>query len=238
MLGFLIVSHNINSKLQSQFSKSGYILIDDGEDSTKRYMFSAGTKYQNCLSNSIEFKDIQGEKSVVPTESFIHYDNGSISSLQTGVILNLEDLDGNFVNNYTLPENLILSKQGNSYTVENSNNQVTFNDFVYKLSDSKIILVSKELTVTFSPTDIRKVEDFIEINYVDEGIIELVTKENVWRTISTECTITFSNGAKYDLSAKKVNINNTEFSLNQLIVGSDNNIVLQEKKEKIFRFLT
>lgn len=232
ILGLIIISSSLNSKAQSKFGENGYILTNNENDLAKKYFFAAGTNYKNHVADCVEFKDIQGENSIVPVDSFVHYDDGSISSLQAGVILNLDELDGNFVNNYSLPKDLVLTKRGESYSVENSNNQVTFDDFIYKLNDNKVILVSKEISVQFSPSDIRKVDDYIEVNYVDEGIVELVTQENDWKTISADCVITLANGSQYNTSQKKVYNNSINITLNQLVVNSDNNIQLAVKQEK------
>lgn len=229
-LSFIVVSGLINSNSQSKFTQDGYILTNGDENSTKQYIFSNGTSFKNCVSNKIEFEDIQGNQIIIPAETFVHYDDGSMSSLQSGVILNINELGGNFVNNYSLPKNMILTKQGESYTVENANNQVMFDDFIYKLSENRFILVSKELSVKFSSSDTRNVQDYVEISYIDNGIIQLATKENVWRTVSNDCVITLANGSEFNTSEKMVTSNKTTIGLNQLVVDAEDNIQLNNKQ--------
>ena len=89
------------------FSSDGYI-IKATENSSKSYSFADGTKYKNNISNDISFIDADSKKSVsVNPASFVHYSDGSLSYLKNGALIDLDDINKDYVPFYNISDKFL-----------------------------------------------------------------------------------------------------------------------------------
>lgn len=64
------------------FQEDGHILVETSNSSITRYYFKSGTKYKNTNSNKIVFTDTNDKEVKIDTDSFVHYNNGAISTMK------------------------------------------------------------------------------------------------------------------------------------------------------------
>ena len=92
------------------FVKSGYVL-NPLSANAERYFFDEGVGYHENLSSMVEFVDVDNNKAQVLKNSFLHYDDGSLSFLKKGAILDIDSIS------------MGLAK---FYNINNSNNIIPF----------------------------------------------------------------------------------------------------------------
>ena len=139
-----------NRSMASSFEGDGYIVnvaeTEEGLTAEPVY-FSAGTKYKKTYPDEAVFKDIRGTKYTVDQDSFVHYQDGSMSAMTSGVVLNLDDVNGGLVNTYSFGAGTVLASNGTGFTAENNGTSIPFDNFVWKLSDDKYYVYSDDLKV-------------------------------------------------------------------------------------------
>ncbi|MFT4145817.1 MAG: hypothetical protein QM644_15300 [Mobilitalea sp.] len=222
------------------FNNSGYILLSPdstySDDINTQIYFEEGTKYKKVYPNKIVFEDQKKNKIVVDNNSFVHYNDGSISSLTQGVMMDLNNLNDAITNYYGLSTESIMENNGNEFMLDNSGNSMSFDDFVWKIDGNKYLLVSGNINMKFSDSNERTFQDYVELAYYDTGIIRIVSKEGTWQTVSANCIATLDNGVSLNLSNKTVVADSiVKLSLEQMVIGSDDNIniVPVEKKQEV-----
>jgi len=148
-------------------------------------------------------------------------------ALSDGILLDFNDLSDNFINNYFISAGLTIQSAGEGYTAETTAGTITFGDHLWKLSDQKYLVQSPELTVYYSEDDQREVTDYVQINVTDDGIVQILTPENIWMTISEECYIETASGVRIYPVSQLINDDNYKMSLAKLSVTADDSIVLE-----------
>lgn len=225
------------------FADSGYILVapentySDDEINNQIY-FEKGTTYQKVYPNKIMFHDQKNKKRILDADSFVHYNNGGVASLEEGVMVDMSSFDSPLTNYYGLSSDSVMDFQGDSYALDNSGEEMNFQNALWKINDTKYLLLSKNIVVKFSEENEHEFKDFIEINYYDTGIIRIVTTEGTWETVSQDCTATLDNGVSLNLYNRTVvKDNQVKLSLKQMIIDSDQNIdiVPEEVKTEVIK---
>lgn len=230
IIGVLSFAVYRDSKKQPVFMDSGYILVSP--DSTysdainTQVYFEEGTKYKTMYPDKIVFKDQENNKKVIDAGSFVHYNDGSIGSLANGVMIDLNNLDSSIINYYGLSTESTMESAGTDYILDNRGSSMSFQDFLWKINDSKYLLVSDVITISLSDNNERTFEGYVELTYYDTGIIRIVTQEGTWQTVSSKCIARLENGISVNFSNKTVvkNEQDVKLSLEQMVIGSDDNI--------------
>lgn len=197
-----------DSKRQPVFTESGYILVSP--DSTysdainTQVYFESGTKYKLVYPEKVVFKNQENVKTAIDAESFVHYNDGSIGSLTNGVLIDLNNLDNSIINYYGLSADSIMENAGTDYILDNRGSSMSFSDFLWKINDTKYLLVSDEIVISLSDNNERTFDDYVELTYYDTGIIRIVTQEGTWQTVSSKCIARLGNGVSVNFSNKTV----------------------------------
>ena len=213
------------------FAQNGYVL-QSGEDSVKQVVFSADENYKVTKLGVVTFTDASGETASVEQRSFLHLDGGAVSAFSDGVLLDFNDLSANFINNYYITEGVEITSSGEGYTAQTNSGTLTFGDHLWKLSDDRYMVQSSELTVHFSDEDERAVSGYVEVRITEDGIVQLLTEENQWSTISEECYIQTASGVKIYPITQIVENDEYKMSLAKLAVNTDDSIVLTEDETR------
>lgn len=213
------------------FAQNGYVL-QSGEDSVKQVVFSADENYKVTKLGVVTFTDASGETASVEQRSFLHLDGGAVSAFSDGVLLDFNDLSANFINNYYITEGVEITSSGEGYTAQTNSGTLTFGDHLWKLSDDRYMVQSSELTVHFSDEDERAVSGYVEVRVTEDGIVQLLTEENQWSTISEECYIQTASGVKIYPITQIVENDEYKMSLAKLAVNTDDSIVLTEDETR------
>lgn len=203
LLGYSYMEQQAN---MNYFPESGYILTGDPEIEMKQLLFTGGTTWRNGLDETVAFDDLQGNKTEVSSKSFVHYESESLAALSDGVVVDLNDISSaRMTNHYAVSSKIVFQSAGpQGYTPSNSSSDLQLTDFLWKVSEDKYMIVSDDISVRFSEEDVRDTSDFVEVTYIDGGVIQLQTAENLWQTVSNECVATLDNGESLDLSLKNI----------------------------------
>lgn len=220
----------------STFSTAGYVHVADPEQEAKQVAFQGGTAWRRGLSDTVSFADTQGNQQKISTQSFVHYDDQALAALTQGVVVDLNDLDtAQMTNHYSVAPAVTMENVGNGYAIRGGSADLSMSDFLWKVSEDKYMLVSSSIECQFSEEDVRPVEDYVEITYIDEGVIQLQSKENVWQTVSEECRAVLGNGEIVDLSLRNVQDSSGEvlMDFSKMVVDADSNVEVTPLTEEL-----
>lgn len=230
-----IIYNNEKEKIKT-FTHSGYILassnnVDDSQEILK-YYFNENEKYKEKYNNKIIFSDTEGDEVTTSLNNFLHYNNGSISSLTDGVIIDLDKINVKPITYYNIFKDTMLNKNGDKYIIESSKNNISFNNYIWKIDENKYIIVSKNLKLIFDKEE-NETNDYLEINFLDGGIVKLLNQKVSYQTVVNNSYIILENGIKLNLNNRYLSQNDEEVaSLDQMVVNSDDNINIKPKTEK------
>ena len=213
------------------FVKSGYVL-NPMNAKVEKYYFEKDTGYRENLSSMIEFKDVDKNDVTIIKESFLHYDDGGVSFLKNGAILDLDSINGKeAVKFYNITKDSIVDKKGNGYVIENANETIKLNNFIGRISDDKYIIVGNlEAKIPGNNSNIKG--DYFEIVYNEEGIVN-IENNNVKYQVTAEGTIIYIGNMAIDLGNKKITKDNEDvMSLTSITIDGNENIEIIPKEVK------
>ena len=231
---YSIIRSASNSNL---FTQSGYVHVDSAENADKRVLFSGGSKYKSAVDSKIKFTDVSNVERNISNDNFIHYDDNSIASFSGGVIVNVDELSSeeSAMNHFHISSGMALRSNGSSYSAENTGAEVDFSNFVWKISENKYLIVSKTLNAHFSNTDERDCGKYAEVTYLGGNVIQIQTEDNIWQTISNECSLLMDDGNIVNLSMKNIQDNqgNVLLDFSRIILDSNDNIELTPMSDEM-----
>lgn len=216
----------------SVFSSNGYIL----ETSTKtkqKYYFSANTKYKENVDDKISFNDTKSKKVSVDPASFAHFNNGDISFLQKGALVNLSDLSNPMVSYYNItPENKITYDNG-KYVVTSYGKDISIDSFIGRISDDKYIIAGKNLQLKVPTSADRVSGDYFELYFIDKGIVKIDNQDVSYQVTAQDSYLYIGDNIVIDLGSGKVMLDNdTKMLLSQITIHGDENIDLDVDNKK------
>ncbi len=220
----------------TEFSGAGYVLSADPERADKQIYFAEGMAWKGGLSERVVFSDVQGNRTEVESTTFAHYDSGALSAFANGVVVDLDDIEtAQVTNHYAVGANLLFEENGGTYTISGANVEAEFGNFLWKLSENKYMLVSPTISVRFSESDVREVEDFLEITYIDAGVVQLQSKDNIWQTIAEDCTATLASGEVVHLSLRNVQTAEGDvlMDFSKIVLNSEDNVEVTPLTEEL-----
>jgi len=234
ILSFAIVR---DVSAQHTFASDGYILVSPdstySDNINNKVSFEQGDRYSVKYPDKVVFHDQNNKKVVLDSDSFVHYNDGSISSLKEGVMLGLDDLDSSVMGFYGITSESVVENAGTDFVLDNQGDSLDFTNFLWKISDNKYLLVSKTITITFSNNNEKLFNDYVELSYYETGIIRIVTQEGTWQSVSSNCTAELDNGTVINLANRKIIKNGAvKLSLGQMVINSDENIKVTPTGEK------
>ena len=225
-----------NRSMASSFEGDGYIVnvaeTEEGLTAEPVY-FSAGTKYKKTYPDEAVFKDIRGTKYTVDQDSFVHYQDGSMSAMTSGVVLNLDDVNGGLVNTYSFDAGTVLASNGTGFTAENNGTSIPFDNFVWKLSDDKYYVYSDDLKVETVNGMMEDTTGGVEVEYLEDGIIRLSTQNTAWQGIAAGAKATADDGSTLSFDNKVIADaqGDARLTLGELLMDADDNIKVQSAQD-------
>ena len=104
-----------------KFVRSGYVL-NPLSSTAEKYFFDENVGYKENLSSMIEFVDVDEKTVSILKDSFIHYNDESLSFMKKGAILDLDSVKGDSpVAFYNITSESIIERNGDSYTIDSAN---------------------------------------------------------------------------------------------------------------------
>lgn len=213
------------------FVKSGYV-INPLSAKVEKYFFNEEESYHENLSSMVVFKDVDNKDVSILKDSFLHYNDGSLSFLKNGAILDLNTVDnGEAVNFYNITNKSIIEKNGNKYVIKNSGKDIELKNFIGRINDDKYIVVgSLEAKIPGNEKNISG--DYFEIVYTEEGIVNIENKDVKFQ-VTAEGTLIYAGNIVIDLGNKKISLNDKDImSITEITINGDENIEIIPKAEE------
>lgn len=231
--------YNVQKENMKNFEEPGYILQSASGQTQKidKYYFNANEEYKVKNNQKVIFKDTSGDEVTTTKDNFIHYNNGAISSLKKGVLINLANIDQDPITYYSISANQIVKKQSENYYINHLNNKLQFKNLIWKISDTKYLIAGSAMTVTFDDGTTKEINGYIELEYLDNQIIKLYNQEIIYQTISSKVNIKMPENIEINLQSKAVNKNGeTKMNLANMVIDSDDNVeIVEETKEDKYK---
>ena len=214
---------NVEKSKKEVFSESGYIL----NGSENRYYFYQDETYTTSYNNKIVFYDTEGSKVTLDNNNFVHYSSGNIVALQQSVLLDLSKIQEDPIIYYDIAANKEIKKISNRYTVKNLDNDLQFEQAIWKVSANKYIVLSNKIQITLNNGMTKDVEGYVEIEYSDNEVVSIYNQEFNYQTISSNSYIELEDDIKLNLGTKIVSQNDqNKMSLEDMVINSDDNVTL------------
>lgn len=200
------------------FNDDGYILAVSGDYSSTGELSSAsvgttyvsgGAGYRLGYLDTVRFTDAGGASVSVDNATFIHYADKSVAAFANGVVMQLGD-SGVVPAYYNVPAGALIDSTGSGYIMDNNGVPVSLRDFIFKISDDDYLFVSDTIQVALSAEETRIFENFIEVEYLDQGVVRITSPDGVWYTIAAVCTAKLANGAEANLAEQELNFGGAE----------------------------
>ena len=216
----------------AKFIKSGYV-INPLSSTTEKYFFNENVGYKENLSSMIEFVDIDKNIVSVLRESFLHYEDDSMSFLSKGAILDLGSIKGNnAVSFYNISSKSVIQKKDSGYYVESSFGDIKLDSFMGRISDNKYILAGN-LSLKNPGNETIVKGDYFEIVYVEEGIVNIENKDVKFQVAAAGTIISVGSHIKIDLGDKKIVYDKTDImSITAITIDGDEKIEIIPKEEE------
>lgn len=155
----------------TSFQADGYVMEtseqDDGTLQAVQDQFAAGSSYKANAMGTVTLKDLEGTSVQMEKESFVHYTDGSLSAFAEGTIVDMNQVDAGLMTSYNAPAQTVLSSSGANYVTDNNSYELSFTDFLWKLTDTKYMAVSSNIQIQLAGGDTATAEGFVEFTYLD-----------------------------------------------------------------------
>lgn len=240
-IGFLVMRTYANAS--TTFTDDGYILTtvqeQTAEDSVNvQHYFNKGESFREKYPGQIVFKNTDGNKVAADTHSFVHYQSGSMSGMTSTVLMDTNTLDDAQISYYAVSNKSLLEKSGEEYHINNAGENISLEDFVWKISDTQYMVVSPEINLHVTEDTARTFTDYVEVLYQEGGIVYFVNHEGTYSTVSSEAYLQLSNGICFYPGSKNISDGEAVLvNLTQMVVDSDDNIEIipdeEYKKENV-----
>ncbi len=225
---------------QLTFSQDGYVLkeaqTDRQTDSAKAQplYFKAGAAYASRYPKSVVFSDVQSNQTVVDEASFLHFADGSITALSSGVVLNFGDLeDESMIRCYGLKAGTVMQSSAGSYMLDHMGTPITYERFIWKLDTEKYLVAGDSFELRIPNQETVPISGYVEIEYVDNGIVTIYNNEMMMRTIASDCELVFDDGVVINLSERNVmSGDDVKMSFSQMVIDCDENINVMPLDQK------
>lgn len=233
-----LTTYTYRSSLK-EFAGDGYVLVPSEEtvvtnNVNEKYYFAAGTTYRRQLDYAVLFRDTSNHKVSVDTTQFVHYTDGSLAAFSKGVVMELTGLDSEQVTYYGISDKTTLIKDGMLYNMSYLGDSLQLQEFAWKIADDTFMLVAPQITLYLSGDTTASFEDYVQIQYVDGGIVRLINEESTYQTISGEAYLRTDNGAELKLVDKMFYVNGVEtVSLADMIIDSSSNLYVDEDEDTV-----
>ena len=237
ILFYKVMSIDENRKVV--FNESGYIL--NGE--TDRYYFNQEEKYTTTYNDKIVFNDTEGAKVTVDNDNFVHYQSGNIEGLKDGVLLDLGKIDDDLIVYYNIKATKEVKKVSDRYIVKNLENDLQFDQAIWKISANKYIILGKSIKFKLDDGTEKEVNGYVEIEFFEDeisnvnsekGRVNIYNQEISYMTsIKDDKYIELSDDIKLNLGTKIVSKKGqNKMSLEDMVINSNDNVTLVDIDEK------
>lgn len=236
---------------QLTFSQDGYVLKETNSDKqtgsakAQPLYFKAGASYASKYPKSVVFSDVQSNQIVVDEASFLHFADGSMTALSSGVVLSLGDLDDEtMIRCYGLKAGTVMQSSADGYMLDHMGTPITYERLIWKLDTEKYLVAGNSFELRIPNQEAVPISGYVEIEYVDNGIVTIFNNNMMIRTIASDCELVFDDGVVINLSDRTVlSGDDVKMGFAQMVIDSDENINVmpldqRDKNAVIPKFIT
>lgn len=215
------------------FKDSGYI-IETTTKKNAKYYFSANTKYKENVDEQITFKDSDSKQVTVDPASFVHYSDNSISFLQRGALVNLNDITSPMISYYNVsPNNIITYNQNKTYTVSSNGSKINIDAFIGRISDNKYIIAGSNLSLKVPENDENIEGEYFELLFIEDGIAQIDNQEASYKVTAQGSYFYIGDKIVISLGDEKIYYEqDAKMILSQITINGDENIDLDSVEEQ------
>lgn len=232
LIGLTVGAFYLFDDEDDTFIKSGYVL-NPLSSTSEKYFFEENVGYKENLSSMIEFVDVDEKTVSVLKDSFLHYNDDSLSFLKKGAILDLDTIKGNkAVSFYNITKESVIEKKDSGYFIESAAGDVRLINFIGRISENKYIIVG-DLSLKMAGNDTTVKGDYFEVVYVEEGIVNIENKSVKYQVTAEGTSIYVGNNIVIDFGDKKIVVDGEDkMSLTAITINGDENIEIIPKAEE------
>lgn len=224
-----ITLHKDNSSI---FANDGYIIETSTKTNTK-YYFSANTKYKENVDDKITFSDKESNKVVVEPSSFVHYNNGNITFLQKGALVNLADINNPMVSYYNITKDNTIVYDNSNYVITSNDKKISINSFIGRINDQKYIVAGKDIALKIPTEEARISGNYFELTFIEEGIVKIDNEDHSYQVTAQDSYIYVDDNITISLGDGKISYDgDTKMLLSQITINGNENIDLDVEKDK------
>ena len=208
------------------FQSNGHFFAENNNKSTEKYFFDTNAKYKKA-DDSIIIETGDNKKFTIPAETFVHYQDGSISTFAKSVVLDLDEVENNKDNYtyYNVFPGTIFVKDGADYSVNYLDKKLKFTNFILKINNEKFLIIGNKINVKIGDNVKTLENNYVEVSYLDGNVIKIDNQGVSFQSVSDEVIIEIGDGVAIDFVQKNI-YKDTEkkISLGEITVDSDDNI--------------
>ena len=224
-----LFGYKIQLSLYGNFPIEGHIITHNSKGKVTKYYFESGTRYKKVNNNKIVFEDTDDTEVQVSKETFVHYVDGSVSTLKKAVILDLSTLGDEVFKYYSIFDGTILEKRNNKYVVNGQD--LEFSSFVMKIADNKYLFVADKMNLTIGDEK-REINDgYLEITFFDGNITRIENQEISLQNIDSSMMLEIGN-VSLDIQSHTLYYNSIDkLNLSEITIDSDDNIEIEKTSD-------
>ena len=230
--GFMVARQYVSNPEQT-FSQDGYVFgdpieTDDGMYIVPKIAFNAGTPYKTNYANQLVFESADKTKTTLQDFAFVHYQDGSTSSLRNGVLMDPFVIPENEnVVCYNLAAGSTIQKNGSAYSISHLGNDITFDSIAMKVGEDNYIFFGNLVSLSLATGVNFDSASFAEVKFFDEGVMYIKLESGeAFYTVSPNCKLTIDGRTTVNLSERTIQNTSGVFALDQMIIDSSDNFSL------------
>lgn len=200
--GYVLTEGNRQS-----FPLAGYILEvtdTDGQAQVVARNFEAGTKAGEKFPDSWQYRDTDGNRYAASKQSFLHFEDGSLSAFTDGTFVDMSEVGSSVLEFYNIEAMMIMAKDADGWTIDNNNRSMQFKELLWEINDDQLLAASDDLELTLANGDRQTVSGYLELTWLDDGILQIANQDGIYRTIGSGTSLKFASGAVLDFGKKTV----------------------------------
>ena len=220
-VGLVFAVYKIAGMNNSEFYQDGYVSVSDMDISDKVY-FKGGTVYKKGYNNEIIFKNTDDEKKEVSKYSFVYYNTKSISYLNDGVLMALDELDSDYVPYYNIKSNYIIAYENGHYIIKTKTKDIILDNFIGRIDENKYLVAGNNLKLKLGSSEELIPNYYFELNFVEGNQVKIDNDKINLKTIAEGSYIYVGNDVVIDLNNRIINYKgDLKLNLSEITINSD-----------------
>ena len=216
------------------FQADGHIFAEGNNKTVKKYFFDTNSKYKQVDDNVIITTN-DNKSITVPSETFIHYSDGSISTFSKSVVLNLDDITKNSdtYKYYNVFPGTIFVKSGSDYSINYLDSKLRFKNLLLKINDNKFMIVGDKINLRIGDNEKKLDNTYLEVTYLDGNVIKINNQSVSFQSVSDEVLVEMGDGTIIDFVNKDIYKDRVKkLALGEMTIDSDDNITISTEDNK------